>query len=326
MIQPISLATKAFSTGFLGKESIRIIPGSKPTELEKNIEKELGIEPTETVVKKFANGETYINIKEDMRGKDVYIMPVASKDVNDNLMEAYQKADAAKLMGANKVVAILPNFPYARQERKTEPGEPISASLNLALLKTAGVNEVITADLHAPAIQGCNRDIILTNLDTLDEMKEYFTNKIPNLEDVVVVSPDFGGAKRASKLAKALGNCNTATIYKERKAHNEVSAEESKLLGNVKDKVCIIYDDIIDTAGTMANAVKLLKDKGATEVYVAACHGLFNGSAMQKLTNAGVKEVVVTNTEPKPEDTKGCEIVQVDLAKKVAGKMLDISA
>lgn len=328
MIQPISLTTQNKGSSFLGRESIRIIPGSLPTQLEKNIEKELGIEPTPVKVSKFANGETYVNIKEDMRGKDVYIMPNANKnDVNDNLMEVYLKADAAKLMGANKVIAVLPNLPYARQERKSEPGEPISAALNLSLLETSGVNEIIAADLHAPAIEGFGQDMLINKLDSLDEMANYFNNKFFKKDEplkhdkLVVVSPDFGGTKRAGKLAKALGDCNTATIYKVRTEHNKAEAKE--LLGDVEGKVCIIYDDIIDTAGTMANAVELLKAKGATDVYVAACHGLFNGSAMEKLNNAGVKEIVVTNTEEKPQDDK---IIQVDLAPKIAGKMLDISA
>ncbi len=321
MIQPISLTNKFNSLQFKGKEDIRIIPSSKPTDLEKSIENELRINPTETVTKKFANGETYVNIKDDMRNKDVFIMSNSGNEVNDNLMEVYLKADAAKRMGANKIVAILPNFPYARQERKSEPGEPISAALNLSLLHTSGVDEVITADIHAPAIEGFSKDIKLTNLDSLDEMTKYFQDKFDDTSDLVVISPDLGGKKRADKLAKAL-NCNKAIIYKERAEHNKAKAE--MLLGDdVNGKTCIIYDDMIDTAGTMAEAVKMLSDKGAKEVYIAACHGLFNGKALQNLNNPAIKEIVVTNSEIKPEVDK---IKQVDIAPKIARKMLDISA
>lgn len=321
MIQPISLTNKFNSLQFKGKEDIRIIPSSKPTDLEKSIENELGINPTETVTKKFANGETYVNIKDDMRNKDVYIMPNSGNEVNDNLMEVYLKADAAKRMGANKIVAVLPNFPYARQERKSEPGEPISAALNLSLLHTSGVDEVITADIHAPATEGFGKDIKLTNLDSLDEMTKYFQDKFDDTSDLVVISPDFGGKKRADKLAKAL-NCNKAIIYKERAEHNKAKAE--MLLGNdVNGKTCIIYDDMIDTAGTMKEAVEMLTDKGAKEVYIAACHGLFNGKALENLSNPAIKEIVVTNSQTKPEVDK---IIQVDIASKIAGKMLDISA
>ena len=174
MIEPI----KGMSfTGrrIMGKEAIKIIPASVPTDLEKSIESKIDIAPSPTVIKKFANGETYINIKEDMRNKDVYIMPSTGRTVNDNLMETYLKADAARRMGANRVVAIMPNFPYGRQERKTELGEPISARLNLALLHASGVDEIITTDIHAPALQGFARQVKLTDLDSLDEMDEIKT-------------------------------------------------------------------------------------------------------------------------------------------------------
>ena len=187
----------------MGREAIRIIPSSAKSELERSIQQRIEILPTPTTIKKFANGETYVNICEDMRNKDVYIMHASGKAVNDNLMETYLKADAAKRMGANRVVAIMPNFPYGRQERKTELGEPISARLNLAMLHASGVDEVITTDLHAAALQGFARQMKLTDLSSLEEMTNYFKGRL-NSEDLVVVSPDLGGVKRADKLAKAL--------------------------------------------------------------------------------------------------------------------------
>ena len=311
------------STGFgkrrvMGKEDIRIIPSSSPTDLEASIEKKIGIQSSPTTIKKFANGETYINIQDDMRNKDVYLMPSVGNAVNDNLMETYLKADAAKRMGAHKVIAVMPNFPYGRQERKTEPGEPISARLNLALLHASGVDEVITSDIHAAALQGFARQMKLTDLNSLEEMTGYFQKKIDK-KNTVVVSPDLGGAKRADKLAKAL-DCEKAIIYKNRTAHNEAKAE--MLLGDVDGKDCIIYDDIIDTAGTITEASKMLKNNGANKIYIAASHGLFNGSALDRLANAPVEEVVVTNSERKPNDNK---IKQIDIADKIVGKMLDIS-
>lgn len=302
----------------MGREAIRIIPSSKTTDLEKSIEKEINIKPTPTEVKKFANGETYVNIKEDMRNKDVYLMPTIGTSVNDNLMETYLKADAARRMGANRVVAVMPNFPYGRQERKSEPGEPISARLNLALLHASGVDEVITTDIHAAALQGFARQMKLTDLNSLDEMTSYFKDKI-NPEETVVVSPDLGGVKRADKFAKALG-CDKAIIYKNRTAHNQAKAEQ--LLGDVKDKDCIIYDDIIDTAGTITEAAKMLKNNGANRIYIAASHGLFNGKAIERLDSAPIEEVVVTNSEAKPALNK---VNQVDIGKKIVGTMLEIS-
>lgn len=303
----------------VGKEDIRIIPASKPSKLEESIEDKIEISPSRTDVKKFANGETYVNIKDDMRNKDVYIMPSTGKEVNDNLMETYLKADAARRMGAHKVVAVLPNFPYGRQERKTEPGEPISARLNMALLHASGVDEVITADMHAPALQGFARQMRMTELNSLDTMAGYFKKKDFDKENLVVVSPDLGGVKRADKLAKAL-ECDKAVIYKNRTAHNEAKAEQ--LLGDVKDKDCIIYDDIIDTAGTITEAAKMLHNNGAKRIYIAASHGLFNGNALERIEQAPVEEVVVTNSEKDPKHSK---VKQVDIANEVVGAMLNIS-
>ena len=327
MINPISAVTQnttAHNQQFRGKdifrrEAIRIIPSSVPTDLEKSIERHIGIEPVRTIVKKFANGETYVNILGDMRNKNVFLMPTIGTTVNDNLMETYLKADAAKRMGANRVVAVMPNFPYGRQERKTEPGEPISARLNLSLLQASGVDEVISTDLHAAALQGFAREMKLTDLNSLDEMTEYFTHKFTDTSDLVVVSPDLGGTKRADKFAKALG-CDKAIIYKERTGHNQAKAE--MLLGDVLGKKCIIYDDIIDTAGTITEAVKMLKKHGADKIYIAAAHGLFNGPALERLKAAPIEEVVVTNSEAKPAWDK---IKQVDMAPKIVGTMLDIS-
>ena len=303
----------------MGKEAIRLIPSSVMTDLERSIESKLDILPTPVEVKRFANGETYVNILEDMRNKDVFLMPTIGRAVNDNLMETYLKADAAKRMGANRVVAVMPNFPYARQERKTQPGEPISARLNLSLLHASGVDEVITTDIHAAALQGFARQMKLTDLSSLEEMTEYFTRKSIDPTKLVVVSPDLGGTKRADKFAKALG-CDKAIIYKERTGHNQAKAE--MLLGDVAGKDCIIYDDIIDTAGTITEAAKMLKNNGANKIYIAASHGLFNGPAIERLEKAPIEEIVVTNSEVKPALDK---IKQVDIGPKIVGTILDIS-
>lgn len=320
-VEPIKPVSNPQFTGrnIMGKEAIRLIPSSVETELERSIERGLDILPTPVEVKKFANGETYVNILGDMRNRDVFLMPVSGRTVNDNLMETYLKADAAKRMGANRVVAVMPNFPYARQERKTQPGEPISARLNLSLLHASGVDEVITTDIHAAALQGFARQMKLTDLSSLEEMTEYFTRKSIDPTKLVVVSPDLGGTKRADKFAKELG-CDKAIIYKERTGHNQAKAE--MLLGDVQDKDCIIYDDIIDTAGTITEAAKMLKEHGAGKIYIAASHGLFNGPALERLQKAPIEEIVVTNSERKPDLSK---IKQVDIGPKIVGTILDIS-
>lgn len=317
-IQPRQVTFKG--RNIMGKEAIRLIPSSVRTPLEEGISKLIDIVPTPTTVKKFANGETYVNIMADMRNRDVYLMPVIGRAVNDNLMETFLKADAAKRMGANRVVAVMPNFPYGRQERKTQFGEPISARLNLSLLHASGVDEVIATDIHAAALQGFARQMKLTDLSSLEEMVAHFKGKVGfNPENMVVVSPDLGGVKRADKLAKELG-CEKAIIYKNRTAHNVAKAES--LLGEVEGKDCIIYDDIIDTAGTITEAARMLKDNGANKIYIAASHGLFNGPALERLEKAPIEEVVVTNSEFKPDLEK---IKQVDIAPKIVGTILDIS-
>ena len=301
-------------------DKIGIIPSSTPTPLEKQIENKLGVAPTETVVKKFANGETYVNIAGDVRNKDVYLMPVGGSSVNDNLMETYLKADTAKRAGADRVIAVMPSFDYARQERKTEAGEAIAAKLNMDLLKAAGVDEVITTDLHTAAIQGfVSNDMRVTHLESMGLMKDYIQSK--GIQDLVIVSPDLGGTKRVDKLAKSL-DCEKAIIYKHRSAHNEATAED--LIGDVKDKNCIIFDDMIDTAGTIAEASRMLKKHGAKDIYVCAAHGLFNGPAMERLQNAPIKEIIVTNSLP-PRANAIDKIKEVDLSVQIAEAMRSIS-
>lgn len=320
-LRPASADIFCFKGGNSLADKIGIIPSSTPTPLEKQIENNLGVTPTKTVVKRFANGETYVNIAEPVRGKDVYLMPVGGTSVNDNLMETYLKADAAKRAGADKVIAVLPSFDYARQERKTEPGEAIAAKVNMDLLKAAGVDEIITTDLHATAIQGfVSNDMRITHLESMSLMRDYFKSK--EIEDLVVVSPDLGGTKRVDKLAKSL-DCDKAIIYKHRAAHNQAIAED--LIGDVNGKNCIIFDDMIDTAGTIAEAAKLLKKNGAKDIYVCAAHGLFNGPAMQRLNDAPIKEIIVTNSMPQKPNTID-KIKEVDLSVQIAEAMKSISA
>ncbi|MCD7878548.1 MAG: ribose-phosphate pyrophosphokinase [Candidatus Gastranaerophilales bacterium] len=318
--------SRSLSRNFLGQsknleDKISIIPSIYQTGLEQNIESNLGVKPAQTEIKKFKNGETYINIEEDVRGKDVYLMPAGGENVNDNLMETYLKADAAKRAGAQKVVAIMPNFDYARQERRVKAGEPISAKLNMDLLKTSGVDEVITTDLHAQAIEGfASNDFKITQLESLPVMKEYIKNK--NIPDLIVVSPDLGGTKRAENLAAEL-NCEKAIIHKHRYKHNEACAEN--IIGDVNGKNCIIYDDIIDTAGTICAAAQMLKDCGAKDIYVCASHGLFNGSAQERLQNAPIKEVIVTNSV-QPKSNPIDKIKQVDISAQISDTIRKISS
>lgn len=308
-------------TTFKSISDIKIIPSKDPSSLEKNISDKLQIEPSPVTVKKFANSETYVRIDDNLRNKDVYIMPPSETNVNDALMEVNLKADAAKRSGAKKVIAVLPNFPYARQERRTEPGEPVSAKVAIDIMKVSGVDEFITIDLHSPAIEGfSSNDTPFYHLSSMPVMAEYISKK--DIKNACIVSPDEGGAKRAKKLANKL-NMETATVQKTRTAHN--SATALGLFGNVEGKNCIIYDDIIDTAGTIAEASKMLKSKGAKDIYILATHGLFNKNAAQTLDSAPIKEVITTNTVPKKPNGPS-KAKQIDTSGEVVKAMLDISA
>ena len=318
-----STAKQGFSISFMSRKAfMKLIPSSMPGSLEENIAKKLGIKPSSVDIKKFANGETYVNIIENMRNQDVFIMQTSGPHINDNLMETYLKADASKRMGANKVVAIMPSFPYARQERKVKPGEPISARLNIELLRAAGVDELITTDIHAPAMQGFAKEMIITELSSLRVVADYFKSKLLNPKQTVVVSPDLGGVKRVDRLANELG-CDKAIILKNRTGHNQAVAET--LLGDVEGKDCILYDDMIDTAGTITQAAEMLKQHGANKIYICASHGLFNGPAIERLEKAPIEEVVVTNSERMPITNGYNKIKQVDISEDIVGAMLNIS-
>ena len=188
------------------------------------------------------------------------------------------------------------------------------------LLKTAGVDEIITTDFHTTAIEGfSSNSMTITHLESMPLISKYIESK--NITDMVIVSPDLGGTKRADKLSKEL-NCEKAIIYKHRQAHNEATAED--LIGDVDGKNCIIYDDIIDTAGTIAQAAKLLKNKGAEKIYVCAAHGLFNGDAMEKLNNAPIEEVIVTNSVQAKENQIS-KIRQIDISSQIVQAMKNIT-
>ena len=299
-------------TGSLEKKA-SIIPAKNDTDLAKKIEKFTQIEPTTTEIKKFKNGEIYVNIDGDVSGKDVYLMPASNENVNDNLMETYLKADAAKRAGAKRVIAVMPSFDYARQEKRTEKGEPIAARLNMELLKASGVDAIITEDLHTPALEGfASNDLHIEHLEAMPLMRSIIKDK-SDIKDLVIVSPDLGGTKRADKLAKSL-NCDKAIIYKHRQAHNQATAED--LIGDVEGKNCILLDDIIDTAGTITEAAKLLKKKGAKDIYIFASHGLFNGDAMEKIENAPVKGVYVTNSVAEKSDASD-KIKYIDISQQI---------
>jgi len=243
-------------------------------------------------VGRFSNGEIRVQIEESVRGCDVFVIQPTCPPVNDHLMELLIMIDALNRASAKRITAVIPFYGYAKQDRKTKGREPISAKLVANLLVTAGVDRVLTMDLHAGQIQGFF-DIPVDNLVAQPLLSRYFASK--NLSDVVVVSPDVGGTARARNFANHLG-VDLAVIDKYRPTYAQVQVMD--VIGNVQGKSAILIDDLIDTAGTLVEGAQALKERGVVEVYACATHPVFSDPALDRIQNSCLKEVVVTNTIP----------------------------
>ena len=252
----------------------------------------LNIQPGKIDVKHFADGETLVELGESVRGKRVYIIQSTCKPVNDTLMEVLICLDACRRSSAAEVTCIIPYFGYARQDRKAMPRQPITAKLVASMLEEAGANRVVTFDLHAAQIQGFFRCPV-DELTTVPMMGQYFKRKNFDPNNIVVVSPDHGGVKRARNLAEMLG-CSLAIIDKRRPSANV--AEACHIIGDVEGKDTIIVDDICDTGGSLIAASNILKEHGANDIYVCIAHGLFSNNAAERIQESPIKEIVVTNT------------------------------
>ena len=262
----------------------------------------------------FADGEILVEIDESVRGKDVFIVQSTSNPVTENLMEILVLADALKRASAGEITAIMPYFGYARQDRKAKPRQPITSKLVADLLTTAGVDRLLTVDLHASQIQGFF-DIPVDHLMGAPLIADYFDHAGLTGDDVVVVSPDHGGATRARKMAVAL-DCPVAIIDKRRPKPNV--AEIMGVLGDVEGKNCIMIDDMIDTGGTIVAGIDMLIEKGAKNVFVACTHPVFSGPAVERLKNCAAKEVVVTDTIILPKEKHFDKLKVVSVASLLA--------
>ena len=279
-------------------EQIKIFAGSSNKELAEKIVQHLDMKLTSVQLIKFADGEIFIKPNESVRGCKAFIIQSTSGPVNENIMELLIFIDALKRSSAKEIIAVIPYYGYARQDRKASPREPITSKLVANLLTVAGATRVITMDLHARQIQGFF-DIPVDHMEALPILAKHFINYGFHPEDTVVVSPDVGGVKRARGLAKWL-HTPLAIIDKRRPKANE--SEVMNIIGDVEGKKAILIDDMIDTAGTICNAAKALKDKGAIEVYACATHGIFSGSAIERLKNSPLNKVVVTDSIEIHED------------------------
>ena len=274
-------------------DKIKVFSGNSNPTLALKICEALAVPLGAARVRRFSDGEVMVEINENVRGRDVYVIQSTCAPTNDNLMELLVMTDALKRASAATITAVIPYYGYARQDRKAAPRTPITAKLVADLITKAGIDRVVTVDLHAGQIQGFF-DIPVDNLYAAPVILNHLKNRFDG-QPVVMVSPDAGGTERARAFAKRLGS-TLAVIDKRRTSPNV--AEVMHLIGDVRDKIAVILDDMVDTAGTLTQAAKALKENGAIAVYACATHGVLSGPAIERINNSEIAEIVLTDTIP----------------------------
>ena len=291
--------------------TVKIFAGNGCPDLAKAIADRLELPLGQLEATRFSDGEICVNIKETVRGCDVFVVQSTSTPVNDNLMELLVMIDAFKRASCNKLTVVMPYFGYARQDRKARARDPITAKLVANLLEKAGADRVLTMDLHSTQLQGFF-DIPVDNLLGMPVLAKYFLKNGFKNDDLVIVSPDVGSVTRSRSMA-AKFNAPLAIIDKRRPKANVM--EVMNIIGDVKDKVCLMLDDMIDTAGTITQGAKALSDAGAREVYACCSHGVFSGPAMHRIQDSPLKKEVILNTIQQPQDKLIDKIEEVSVAE-----------
>ena len=288
-----------------GKD-VKVFCGNANPAFAEGVCKVLGLPLGDSTVTRFADGEASVSIKETVRGSDVFLIQSSCKPVNDNLMELLVMIDACRRASAGRITAVMPYFGYARQDRKAKGRDPISAKLVANMIEAAGADRVLTMDLHADQIQGFF-DIPLDNMHGTIMFTKYFVEKFPDHEDMVVVSPDVGSVARSRKFANKMG-MGLAIVDKRREKAN--CCEVMNVIGDVEGKACILFDDMVDTAGSLCNAGQAIHDKGASKVYACATHPVLSGPAIERISNSVIDEIVFLNTIPPTEEALACEKIK----------------
>ena len=294
------------------KEHFKLISGTANRKLAEEVAKILKIPLTPVEIKRFHDGEIYCRVLESVRGCDVFIIQPTSPDASLHLMELLILVDALKRSSPDKITAVIPYYGYCRQDKKTKPREPITAKLVANMIETAGVDRVIMFDLHVAQVQGFF-DIPSDNLEVVPIFADYIAGK--KLRDIIIVSPDAGGAARARYFGKVL-DAPIAIVDKRRPQPNV--AEVENVIGDVKGKTAILVDDLIDTAGTMTEAAKILMKFGAKYVYAFATHGVLSEPAAERIEKSRIKEVVVTNTVEIPKEKMTSKLKVLSIAPLLA--------
>ncbi len=285
---------------------MKILSGTSNIKLSKDISKHLKLKLVNTNIKRFADSEIYIEINENIRGNSVFVIQSTSNPANDNLMELLLCIDALRRSSAKNITAVIPYFGYARQDRKVAPRTSISAKVVANLISNAGASRVLTVDLHAGQIQGFF-DLPVDNLFTTPLFARYIKKELKN-KNLICVSPDVGGVQRTRGLATKI-KADLAIIDKRRPAPGK--SQVMNIIGDVKGKTCIIVDDIIDSGGTIVNAVDALKKSGANDVYVFITHAVLSGEAVKKIKGSKIKKLIITDTIDNSQKIKNNQKIQV---------------
>ena len=296
---------------------MKLLTGNSNKNLSKKIAKYLKTKLVNSSIRKFADGEIYIEINENIRGNSIFIIQSISSPANDNLMELLLCIDALKRSSAKNITAVIPYYGYARQDRKIVPRTSISAKLVSNLITKAGADRVVTVDLHAGQIQGFF-DIPVDNLFGTPIFARHVKKNIKD-KNIICVAPDVGGVERARALGKLL-DVGLAIIDKRRPMPGK--SKVMNIIGNVKDKTCIIVDDIIDSGGTIVNAAKALKDRGAKDVYVYVTHGVLSGEAVQKIKKSLIKKLVITDSIDNITKVKRAQNIEVLTVSNLMGEAI----
>ena len=300
---------------------MKLLSGTGNLELSKKIAQNLKLKLVNSNIKRFADGEIYVEINENIRGNSIFVIQSISTPANDNLMELLICIDALRRSSAKNITAVIPYFGYARQDRKVVPRTAISAKLVSNLITNAGAHRIVTVDLHAGQIQGFF-DIPVDNLFSTPifskHIKKYISNK-----NIICVAPDVGGVERARALGQKL-NVGLAIVDKRRPAPGK--SQVMNIIGNVKGKNCLLVDDIIDSGGTIVNAAKVLKEKGAKDVYVYVTHGVLSGNAVEQINNSKIKKLILTDTiDNSNKIKKSSKIVILSISNLMAEAIKRIS-
>jgi ribose-phosphate pyrophosphokinase len=303
----------------VSKHRLKLYVGRSHPALAEDIAGHLGVEVGNCELLDFPNGEVRARFGESVRGADMFIMqthcPANGRSVNDLLMEQWVMIDAAKRASAKRITAVCPRYGYARQDRKSRAREPITARMVADFFRAAGAERIMTVDLHSGQVQGFF-DGPVDHLTAVNLLVDYLRANVTG--DFVMVSPDTGRTKVAEKAARAAGDVDMAAVYKRRSVDRVGHVEALDVMGDVKGRRCILIDDEIDTAGTLCEAAKLLYQKGATDVWATATHGVFSDPAIDRLKNSNITRVIVTDTVPLPPERQIPKIESVSVAKTFA--------